>query len=145
MPQNSYMHPPRQAAISRKWHHIDAKGLVLGRIATKAADLLRGKGKVTYTDYVDCGDFVVVTNCKQVKLTGDKLNQKTYFSHSGFAGGAKVMPMKRQMERDPRRVMMLAVRRMLPKNRLARKQMVRLKIYVNDKHPHSAVVPPKAK
>ena len=91
MPQNSYMHPPRQAATSRKWHHIDAKGLVLGRIATKAADLLRGKGKATYTDYVDCGDFVVVTNCKQVKLTGNKIDQKTYFSHSGFAGGAKVM------------------------------------------------------
>ena len=145
MPQNSYMHPPHQAATTRRWHHIDAKGLVLGRIATKAADLLRGKGKVTYTDYVDCGDFVVVTNCKQVKLTGNKIDQKTYFSHSGFAGGARVMPMKRQMERDPRRIMMLAVRRMLPKNRLARKQMVRLKIYVGDKHPHSAVNAPKAK
>ena len=118
---------------------------MLGRIATKAADLLRGKGKATYTDYVDCGDFVVVTNCKQIKLTGNKLDQKTYFSHSGFAGGARVMPMKRQMERDPRRIMMLAVRRMLPKNRLARKQLVRLKIYVGDKHPHSAVNAPKAK
>lgn len=145
MPQNSYMHPPRQAGLDRRWHHIDAKGLVLGRIATKAADLLRGKGKRTYTDYVDCGDFVVVTNAKQIKLTGDKINQKTYFSHSGFAGGAKVMPMKRQMERDPRKIVMLAVRRMLPKNRLARKQLVRLKIYVNDKHPHSAVNAPKAK
>ena len=145
MPQNSYMHPPRQAGLDRRWHHIDAKGLVLGRIATKAADLLRGKGKRTYTDYVDCGDFVVVTNAKQIKLTGDKINQKFYFSHSGFAGGAKVMPMKRQMERDPRKIVMLSVRRMLPKNRLARKQLVRLKIYVNDKHPHSAVNPPKAK
>ena len=145
MPQNSYMHPPRQAGIDRRWHHIDAKGLVLGRIATKAADLLRGKGKVTYTDYVDCGDFVVVTNAKHFKLTGDKLNQKTYFSHSGYAGGAKVTPMKRQMDRDPRKIVMLAVRRMLPKNRLARQQLVRLKIYVNDKHPHSAVNAPKAK
>jgi large subunit ribosomal protein L13 len=145
MPQNSYMHPPRQAGIDRRWHHIDAKGLVLGRIATKAADLLRGKGKPTYTDYVDCGDFVVVTNAKHFKLTGDKMNQKFYFSHSGFAGGAKVTPIKRQMERDPRKIVMLAVRRMLPKNRLARQQMVRLKIYVNDKHPHSAVNPPKAK
>lgn len=144
MPQNSYIHPPRQAASSRRWHHIDAKGLVLGRIATQAANLLRGKGKPTYTDFVDCGDFVVVTNAKQVKLTGNKLEQKFYFSHSGYAGGAKVTPMKRQMERDPRKIVMLAVRRMLPKNRLARQQLVRLKVYVNDKHPHSAVAP-KAK
>jgi large subunit ribosomal protein L13 len=137
MSQKTYIHPPRQAAGERLWHHIDAKGLVLGRIATKAATLLRGKHKPTYTDFVDCGDFVVVTNAKQVKLTGNKLEQKFYFSHSGYAGGAKVMPMKRQMERDPRRIMMLAVRRMLPKNRLARKQLVRLKVYVGDKHPHS--------
>lgn len=139
MPQNTYMHSPRQAAVERRWHHIDAKGLVLGRIATKAAVLLRGKLKPTYTDYVDCGDFVVVTNVKHVKLTGDKLEQKFYFSHSGYAGGAKVMPLKRQMERDPRRVLMLAVRRMLPKNRLARKQMVRLKIYAADTHPHATL------
>jgi len=144
MSQKTYIHPPRQAASERRWHHIDAKGLVLGRIATKAATLLRGKHKPTYTDFVDCGDFVVVTNAKQVKLTGNKLEQKFYFSHSGYAGGAKVMPMKRQMERDPRRVMMLAVRRMLPKNRLARKQLVRLKVYVGDKHPHS-ILEAKAK
>lgn len=144
MSQKTYIHPPRQAAAERRWHHIDAKGLVLGRIATKAATLLRGKHKPTYTDFVDCGDFVVVTNAKQVKLTGDKLNQKFYFSHSGYAGGAKTMPLKRQMERDPRRVVMLAVRRMLPKNRLARKQLVRLKIYNADKHPHS-IVEAKAK
>ena len=136
MSQKTYIHNPRLAASQRGFHHIDAKGLVLGRIATKAATLLRGKHKPTYTDFVDCGDFVVVTNAKQVKLTGNKLEQKFYFSHSGYAGGAKVMPMKRQMERDPRRVMMLAVRRMLPKNRLARKQLVRLKVYVGDKHPY---------
>jgi large subunit ribosomal protein L13 len=139
MSQKTYIHPPRTAASQRGFHHIDAKGLVLGRIATKAATLLRGKHKPTYTDFVDCGDVVVVTNIKQVKLTGDKLNQKFYFSHSGYAGGAKTMPLKRQMERDPRRVLMLAVRRMLPKNRLARKQLVRLRIYVNDKHPYSVL------
>lgn len=144
MPQKTYMHDPRQAALERRWHHIDAKGLVLGRIATKAADLLRGKLKPTYTDYVDCGDFVVVTNAKHVKLTGHKLEQKSYFFHSGYAGGAKVVPMKRQMERDPRKIVMLAVRRMLPKNRLARKQLVRLKIYVSDAHPHS-ILQQKAK
>ncbi len=137
MSQKTYIHPPRQAALERRWHHIDAKGQVLGRLATKAATLLRGKQKPTYTDFVDCGDFVVVTNAKQVRLTGAKLDQKFYFSHSGYAGGAKVMPLRRQMERDPRKVVMLAVRRMLPKNRLARKQLVRLKIYNADKHPHS--------
>ena len=136
MSQKTYIHNPRTAASQRGFHHIDAKGLVLGRIATKAATLLRGKHKPTYTDFVDCGDFVVVTNIKQVKLTGNKLDQKFYFSHSGYAGGAKTMPLKRQMERDPRRVLLLAVRRMLPKNRLARKQLVRLRIYVNDKHPY---------
>ena len=139
MSQKTYIHPPRTAASQRGFHHIDAKGLVLGRIATKAATLLRGKHKPTYTDFVDCGDFVVVTNIKQVKLTGNKLDQKFYFSHSGYAGGAKTMPLKRQMERDPRRVLLLAVRRMLPKNRLARKQLVRLRIYVNDKHPYSVL------
>lgn len=139
MSQKTYIHNPRVAASQRGFHHIDAKGLVLGRIATKAAVLLRGKHKPTYTDFVDCGDFVVVTNIKQVKLTGNKLDQKFYFSHSGYAGGAKTMPLKRQMERDPRRVLLLAVRRMLPKNRLARKQLVRLRIYVNDKHPYSVL------
>jgi large subunit ribosomal protein L13 len=139
MSQKTYIHDPRQAARERGWHHIDAKDQVLGRIATKAATLLRGKQKPTYTNFVDCGDFVVVTNAKHVKITGAKLEQKFYFSHSGYAGGAKVTPMKRQMERDPRKVVLLAVRRMLPKNRLARQQLVRLKIYVNDKHPHTTL------
>ncbi len=137
MPQNSYIHPPRQAASERRWHHIDAKGQVLGRIATKAAVWLRGKHKPTYTNFVDCGDFVVVTNAKHVKITGKKEEQKFYFSHSGYAGGAKTMPYKRQMERDPRKIVYQAVRRMLNDNRLRRQQMVRLKIYVADKHPHS--------
>jgi large subunit ribosomal protein L13 len=139
MPQQSYIHDPRQAAKERRWHHIDAKGQVLGRIATKAATLLRGKHKPTYTDFVDCGDFVVVTNAKQVKITGAKADSKFYFSHSGYAGGAKVMPYKRQMERDPRKIVMLAVRRMLPKNRLARLQLVRLKVFVADKHPYATI------
>ena len=137
MPQNSYIHTPRQAASERRWHHIDAKGQVLGRIATQAATWLRGKHKPTYTNFVDCGDFVVVTNAKHVKITGKKAEQKFYFSHSGYAGGAKTMPYKRQMERDPRKIVYQAVRRMLNDNRLRRQQMVRLKIYVADKHPHS--------
>lgn len=137
MPQNSYIHTPRQAASERRWHHIDAKGQVLGRIATQAANWLRGKHKPTYTNFVDCGDFVVVTNAKHVKITGKKEEQKFYFSHSGYAGGAKTMPYRRQMDRDPRKIVYQAVRRMLNDNRLRRQQMVRLKIYVADKHPHS--------
>jgi large subunit ribosomal protein L13 len=143
MPQQSYIHNPRQAGAERRWHHIDAKGQVLGRIATKAATLLRGKHKPTYTNFVDCGDFVVVTNAKLVKITGDKANSKFYFSHSGYAGGAKTTPYKRQMELDPRKIVMLAVRRMLPKNRLARQQLVRLKVFTTDKSPYAAA--PKAK
>jgi large subunit ribosomal protein L13 len=139
MPQKTYIHNPVQAIADRRWHHIDAKGKVLGRMATQAATLLRGKHKRTYTDFVDCGDFVVITNCAQIKLTGNKLTQKHYFSHSGYAGGAKVTPMSRQMERDPRKVVFLAVKRMIRNNRLRGKQLARLKIYTSDKHPHTAL------
>ncbi|MDE2038910.1 MAG: 50S ribosomal protein L13 [Elusimicrobia bacterium] len=138
MPQKTYIHKPSQASGERRWHHIDAKGLVLGRMATRVADYLRGKHKPTYTDFVDCGDFVVVTNAAQIRLTGKKLEQKFYFSHSGYAGGAKTTPLSRQMERDPRKVVYLAVKRMIHDNRLRRKQLARLKIYSGDKHPHAA-------
>lgn len=140
MPQKTYMHNPSQASAERRWHHLNAKGQVLGRMATRAATLLRGKHKPTYTDFVDCGDFVVITNAAAIRLTGDKLNQKTYFSHSGYAGGAKVTPLKRVMERDPRKVVYLAVKRMIRDNRLRRKQLARLKIYTGEKHPHTAKV-----
>jgi large subunit ribosomal protein L13 len=145
MPQKTYIHKPSQAGAERRWHHIDAKGQVLGRMATRAATYLRGKHKPTYTDFVDCGDFVVITNAAQIKLTGDKLNQKFYFSHSGYAGGAKTTPMSRQMERDPRKVVFLAVKRMIRNNRLRGKQLARLKIYTGDKHPHSLAAAPAAK
>ena len=137
MPQKTYIHKPQQASASRRWYHLDAKGQVLGRMATRAATLLRGKHKPTYTDFVDCGDFVVITNAAQLKLTGKKLEQKFYFSHSGYAGGAKTMPLSRQMERDPRKVVFLAVKRMIRNNRLRGKQLARLKIYTGDKHPHT--------
>lgn len=136
MPQKTTMITPGQAASARRWHVIDAKGKVLGRFATQAANLLRGKHKPSYTDHVDCGDFVVVTNAAHVKFTGDKLNQKFYFSHSGYAGGAKTTPLRRQMERDPRKVVYLAIKRMIRDNRLRRKQLARLKIYPGEKHPH---------
>jgi large subunit ribosomal protein L13 len=143
MPQKTYMHKPQQAGAERRWHFIDAKSNTLGRIATKAATLLRGKHKSTYTDFVDCGDFVVITNAKQLKLSGNKMTQKFYFSHSGWAGGAKTTPVARVMESDPRKVVYLAVKRMIPPNRLRRQQLPRLKIYPGDKHPHAAA-PAKA-
>ncbi len=144
MPQNTYIHKPSQASAERRWHLIDAKGQVLGRMATKAATLLRGKHKPTYTDFVDCGDFVVITNAAHVRLTGNKMTQKFYFSHSGYAGGAKTTPVARVMEKDPRKVVYMAVKRMIRDNRLRRKQLARLKIYPGDKHPHAAANSKKA-
>ena len=129
MPQNTYLHSPISAPRERKHHYIDASGQVLGRMATRAATLLRGKHKPTYTAYVDCGDFVVITNAARIKLTGHKLDQKFYFSHSGYAGGAKTTPLRRQMEKDPRKVVYLAIKRMIHGNRLRSRQLARLQIF----------------
>ncbi len=129
MPQKSYIQSPKSAPNERRWHYIDAKGQVLGRMATRVATLLRGKHKPTYTAFVDCGDCVVVTNASQVRLTGHKMEQKFYFSHSGYAGGAKTTPVARQMQRDPRKVVYLAVKRMIRNNRLRSRQLARLKIF----------------
>jgi large subunit ribosomal protein L13 len=133
MAQTTYIHKPQQANADRKYHYIDAKGKVLGRFATQAATYLRGKHKPTYTDFVDCGDFVIITNAKQLVLTGNKINQKFYFSHSGYAGGAKTTPVARVMERDPRKVVYLAIKRMIRSNRLRGKQLARLKIYPGER------------
>jgi len=129
MSQNTYIHNPKTAAAERRWHYLDADGKVLGRMATRVATLLRGKHKPTFTDFVDCGDFVVITNAARVRLTGHKIDQKQYFSHSGYAGGAKTTPVKRQLERDPRKVLYLAVKRMINANRLRSRQLARLKIF----------------
>lgn len=129
MPQKTYLQDPRTAPNQRRYHRIDADGQVLGRMATKAATLLRGKHKPTYTAFVDCGDFVVITNAARIRLTGHKLDQKFYFSHSGYAGGARTVPVRRQMERDPRKVVYLAIKRMIRANRLRSRQLARLKIY----------------
>ena len=122
----------------RQWAIIDAKQAVLGRVASQAAILLRGKHRAYFTPSVDCGDFVVVTNASAVRLTGEKAVTKTYFRHSGYAGGAKVIPFKLQMDRDARKVIAAAVKGMLPATRLRQHQMRRLKIYNGDKHPHAA-------
>jgi large subunit ribosomal protein L13 len=129
---------PKIDEIKREWHLIDANGKVLGRLAVEIAGILRGKKKVFYTNHIDCGDFVVVTNAKKIVLTGKKLEQKTHFSYSGYPGGTTFTPYSVLMEKQPEKALMLAVKGMLPKNKLADKQLKRLKVYKDDKHIHSA-------
>ena len=124
----------KEVDTARKWHHIDATGQTLGRLATRVAVLLMGKHKRTFTPHMDCGDFVVVTNTDKIKVTGNKLEEKVYFSHSGYAKGAKETPMKRQMEKDSTKVLELAVKRMLDVNRLRAPRLKRLRLYSGAEH-----------
>jgi large subunit ribosomal protein L13 len=135
---NKKTYLPKVDGIERKWHLINADGKVLGRLAVEVAELLRGKRKVIYTNHIDCGDFVIVTNVKKIVLTGKKLEQKNHFSYSGYPGGTKFTPYSVLMEKQPEKVLMLAVKGMLPKNKLASKQLKRLKVYKNDEHKHGA-------
>jgi large subunit ribosomal protein L13 len=134
---NKKTYLPKQDAIERKWHLIDASGKILGRLAVEIAELLRGKNKVFYTNHIDCGDFVVVVNASKIVLTGKKLDQKTYFTYSGYPGGAKLTPYSVLMEKSPEKALLAGVKGMLPKNKLADKQITRLKVFREDKHTHS--------
>jgi len=125
----------------RNWLLVDAEGQTLGRLATQIANALRGKRKPTYTPHVDVGDFVVVVNAEKIAVTGDKRAKKLYHRHSGYPGGLKTRTLNDMLERRPEEVIRLAVRGMLPKNRLARKQLTKLKIYAGAKHPHEAQKP----
>jgi large subunit ribosomal protein L13 len=127
--------------IARDWYVVDAAGKTLGRLATQIADTLRGKGKPQYTPHVDTGDFVVVVNAEQIAVTGNKLDQKRYYRHSGYPGGLKTRTLREQLERRPEEVLRKAVRGMLPKNRLAAKQLTKLKIYAGADHPHESQAP----
>ena len=122
--------------IERRWYVVDAEGKTLGRLATQIADTLRGKGKPQYTPHVDTGDFVVVVNAEKIAVTGNKLDQKMYYRHSGYPGGLKERTLREQLERRPTEVLRKAVKGMLPKNRLAAKQLTKLKIYAGPEHPH---------
>ena len=113
----------KKETVKRNWYVIDATDLTLGRLATEVANLLRGKGKVTYTPHVDCGDFVIVTNANKVKLTGNKLNDKMYYNHSGFPGGLRERNAAEMIEKYPVEMIERAVKGMLPKNRLGRQQI----------------------
>ena len=133
--------PHKKNLSPRLWHLVDAKGQVLGRLATRVAGLLRGKGKPTFTPYLDEGDFVIVINAAQVKLTGDKLNQKVAYSHSLYPGGLKLVPYSRLMIEHPERAVEKAVSAMLTKSKLRAPMLTRLKIYRDGTHPHAAQQP----
>lgn len=137
--QKTYNAKPGE--IQRDWYFVDAEGKTLGRLATQIADTLRGKGKPQYTPHVDTGDFVVVVNAEKIHVTGQKLDQKMYHRHSGYPGGLTSRTLRVQLERRPTEVLRKAVKGMLPKNRLAAKQLVKLKIYAGPEHPHEAQAP----
>ncbi len=132
---------PKPEDIQREWLVIDAKGQTLGRLASQIAHLLRGKHKPIFSPHMDVGDFVIVINCEKVRVTGRKLDQERYYWHSGYPGGIKSRTMREQMDRYPERVIETAVRGMLPKNKLGRQMIKKLKIYAGDSHPHEAQKP----
>ena len=127
--------------IEKSWYLVDAEGKTLGRLATQIADLLRGKGKPQYTPHVDSGDFVIVVNAEKVHVTGDKLQQKMYYNHSGYPGGLRERTLAEQLKRRPEEVLRKAVKGMLPRNRLGRAQLLKLKVYAGPDHPHEAQGP----
>jgi large subunit ribosomal protein L13 len=127
--------------IERHWYVVDAEAKTLGRLATQIADVLRGKGKAAYTPHIDTGDFVVVVNAEKIHVTGQKLDQKLYYHHSGYPGGLRTRTLREQLDRRPEEVLRKAVKGMLPKNKLASAQLRKLKIYAGPEHPHAAQNP----
>lgn len=132
---------PKASEIKRDWLLVDADGQVLGRFATQVATLLRGKHKPTYTPHMDLGDYVVVVNADKIKVTGKKPEQKMYYRHSGYPGGLKAVPYRILHQKHPDRIIKLAVKGMLPKNRLGRRMLKKLHIYAGPRHPHAAQQP----
>lgn len=131
----------KTAEIKRQWYVVDAQGQTLGRLASKIAPILKGKHKPTYTPHLDCGDFVIVVNIDKVRVTGRKLDQKIYYRHSEYPGGLKSISLRDQLDQHPDRVLMAAVKGMLPKNRLGRQMIKKLKLYAGEAHPHQAQQP----
>ncbi|MEM7330755.1 MAG: 50S ribosomal protein L13 [Chloroflexota bacterium] len=131
----------KPAEVERKWVIVDAEGQTLGRLATQIAVLLRGKHKPIYSPHVDCGDYVVVINAEKIQVTGRRLDQKQYYRHSGYPGGLRQISLRDQLEKHPTRPVELAVKGMLPKNRLGRKMIKKLKVYAGADHPHEAQQP----
>ena len=129
------------ATRERNWVVVDATGLTLGRLATQIADTLRGKNKPEYTPHCDVGDFVIVVNAERIAVTGKKMEEKRYYRHSGYPGGLKTRTLAEMLDRRPEEVIRKAVKGMLPRNRLARQQLLKLKIYAGPDHPHQAQQP----
>ncbi len=132
---------PKKSEIERKWWLIDAEGKVLGRLATEIAILLQGKRNPEFVKFMDSGDFVVVINADKVKVTGKKLDQKKYYSHSGYPGGIREKTLRELIEKNPEEVLRKAVRGMIPKNKLGRAMYKKLKVYTGPDHPHEAQKP----
>jgi large subunit ribosomal protein L13 len=131
----------KQEEIERDWYVVDAEGETLGRLASRIAPILKGKHKPIYTPHLDCGDFVIIVNAEKVRVTGRKLDQKFYHRHSGYPGGLKSISLRDQLNRYPERVLEAAIRGMLPKNKLGRRMIKKLKVYAGDAHPHEAQQP----
>ena len=136
---NSYMASP--ATIERKWYVVDATGYTLGRLASEVAKILRGKNKPIFTPHIDTGDYVIVTNAEQIKVTGKKLEQKIYYRHSDYVGGMKETTLKEMLNKKPERVIELAVKGMLPKGPLGRQMITKLHVYAGPEHNHQAQKP----
>ena len=137
--KNSYMQ--KKENVVRNWYVIDAEGKNLGRIATEAATLLRGKHKPTFTPHIDCGDFVIIVNASKVNLTGNKLDNKIYYNHSGYTGGLRERTAREMKEKYPVEMIERAVKGMLPKGRLGRQMYKKLFVYAESEHPHMAQKP----
>ncbi len=133
----------KKEEIEKKWYIVDASDKIVGRLATKIATILRGKHKPSFTPHVDTGDFVIVVNAEKVKFTGNKLDQKKYYKHTGYMGGIKETTAKDMLQKKPEEIIRHAVKGMLPKNRLGRKLLKKLKIYRGEEHPHQAQQPEK--
>jgi large subunit ribosomal protein L13 len=135
----TYSAKPKE--IEQRWYLVDAEGQTLGRLATRIADTLRGKRKAVYTPHIDTGDFVVVVNAEKIAVTGKKREDKIYYRHSGYPGGLRERTFAEEIERRPTEVLRKAVKGMLPRNRLARRQLTKLKVYAGPEHPHEAQNP----
>ena len=135
----SYMASP--ATIERKWYVVDATGYTLGRLASEVAKILRGKNKPTFTPHIDTGDYVIITNAENIKVTGKKLDQKIYYHHSDYVGGMKETTLKEMLNKKPERVIELAVKGMLPKGPLGRQMITKLHVYTGAEHKHEAQKP----
>lgn len=135
----------KKGEVDRSWFVVDAESKVLGRLATRVADVLRGKHKPIFTPYVDAGDFVVVINAEKVHLTGTKMENKKYYRHSGYPGGLKVTTPAELLRKNPEAIIMNAVKGMLPKTKLGRQQLKKLKVYAGKDHPHQAQQPNELK